>query len=78
MCEWGSTRIIIIKDIPVDVDSCIAGIVFALNKAGITTIASCCGHGKILGSICLEDGRELRIAPNYGVGRKLDCFPINE
>lgn len=41
------------------VDFCIAHIVAALNAANIQTLASCCGHGDITGSIILEDGREL-------------------
>lgn len=66
MCEWGTTTILILprangKLEPVDVDSCIATIVAALNKDGIKTIASCCGHGKMDGSIILADGRELCI-----------------
>jgi tRNA(Phe) wybutosine-synthesizing methylase Tyw3 len=44
-----------------DIDFCIADIVAALNAANITTVSSCCGHGKIPGSIVLEDGRELTI-----------------
>ena len=42
-----------------DIDLCIADLVAALNAANIITVASCCGHGKLDGSICLEDGREL-------------------
>jgi hypothetical protein len=44
-----------------DIDLCIADIVAALNAAGIKTVASCCGHGQISGSVVLEDGRELII-----------------
>jgi hypothetical protein len=44
-----------------DIDFCIADLVAALNAANITTVASCCGHGGIRGSIVLEDGRELII-----------------
>lgn len=47
-----------------DIDLCIADIVAALNAANITTEASCCGHGKIPGSIILTDGRELKIQLN--------------
>jgi hypothetical protein len=36
----------------------------ALNEGGVTTVASCCGHHKGLGSIMLGDGRELLIAAN--------------
>ena len=43
------------------VDYCIADLVAALNAANITTIMSCCGHGKMDGEIVLEDGRVLKI-----------------
>jgi len=43
------------------IDSCIAPIVRALNRAGIRTDASCCGHRKWPGSIVLFDGRILII-----------------
>jgi len=43
------------------IDFCIADAVAALNAANITTVASCCGHGKIPASIVLDDGRELKI-----------------
>lgn len=41
------------------IDFCIADIVAALNAGGVTTVASCCGHGEKDGVISLEDGREL-------------------
>lgn len=41
------------------IDFCIAHIIAALNAGNITTLASCCGHGDITGSIILDDGREL-------------------
>lgn len=44
-----------------DIDLCIADIVAALNAANIITVASCCGHGKNVGSIILEDKRKLTI-----------------
>jgi hypothetical protein len=43
------------------VDWCIHQIVAALNAAGVETIASCCGHGKMAGRIDLKDGRVLMI-----------------
>ena len=42
-----------------EIDICIADLVTALNAANITTVASCCGHGRQHGSIVLDDGREL-------------------
>lgn len=39
------------------IDFCIADIVAALNAANIATDASCCGHGKRLGTVILDDGR---------------------
>lgn len=76
MCEWGTTERMIASGRLIDVDSCIAGLVYALNEGGIQTVASCCGHGKCLGSIVLADGRELRIAPDYDTARELDAFKL--
>lgn len=76
MCKWGTDTILLVK-ITADIshtgeefwayrgiDSCIAPIVKALNDAGITTIQSCCGHGKGDGRIDLEDGRVLIVKPS--------------
>lgn len=49
-----------------DIDLCIAPIVAALNAANITTVASCCGHGEQVGSIVLDDGRELIVKKPLG------------
>jgi hypothetical protein len=43
------------------VDWCIHQIVAALNAAGVETVASCCGHGKMDGRIDLKDGRVLNV-----------------
>ena len=43
------------------IDACIAEMVSALNKGGIKTRTSCCGHGEVIGSINLMDRRELII-----------------
>jgi biotin synthase-like enzyme len=48
-----------------DIDFCIADIVAALNAANITTLASCCGHGKMDGNIVLEDGRILAVMKKF-------------
>ncbi len=45
------------------IDHCIHRIVAALNAANIRTVASCCGHGQVLGNIALLDGRMLVIHP---------------
>ena len=61
MCKWGTvTKTVAAKHI-VEVDSCIAALVEALNYSGVETVASCCGHGRNPGSIILADGRELLI-----------------
>ena len=72
MCEWGKTvRVKLCKpqrgSCFVDVDECIAPLVQALNDAGIETIASCCGHGHILGNVILRDDRVLEIHPEFSV-----------
>lgn len=73
MCKWGEETFLDVL-IPAElshtgrdiiarkgIDKCIAPIVDALNKAGIITISSCCGHGKTDGTILLLDGRTLII-----------------
>jgi hypothetical protein len=82
MCNWGETELLAVT-IPkhlshtgksyqktVDIDKCIYPIVKALNQGGISTIASCCGHGKIPGSIILEDNKEL-IITDFNEAREL-------
>ena len=74
MCRWGRHRRCLVT-MPahlshtgkarrrwVGVDSCIADIVRALNKGGVKTANSCCGHGKRRGTITLHDGRELIVS----------------
>lgn len=73
MCEWGNTELVTVK-IPADlscigepgwkpklIDSCIAPLVDALQRGGIDMRSSCCGHGKNVGHIILQDGRTLLI-----------------
>jgi len=77
MCEFGKQTNVLVK-IPADlscngkekwkvvgIDSCIAEIVHALQKAGINMRGSCCGHGKIPGDIHLQDGRILIVADAF-------------
>ena len=45
------------------IDKCIAPIVKALQEGGIDMRTSCCGHGRPLGEIRLQDGRILLIDP---------------
>jgi len=82
MCEWGTSVTltlpalrsgIIMANREWDVDACIAPVVKALNDAGISTIASCCGHGKAPGNITLVDGRELFVVGDYNAARNLDA-----
>lgn len=73
MCDWGNE---VVLDVPIrgdlsiteedrwgrkPIDECIAPLVDALNKAGVFTVTSCCGHGKLPGEIWLWDGRKLII-----------------
>ncbi len=83
MCKEGQTRSVRVyiaerysrtgearwDDKPIDL--CIAKIVEVLNANGVPTVASCCGHGKRLGSIALEDDRELLIAADYEMAREV-------
>lgn len=76
MCEWGEYEEVEVM-IPADlsctgksykkvarIDKCIAPLVRALNKAGIGTRSSCCGHGKRDGHISLQDGHILIVKHN--------------
>lgn len=73
MCQHGDVTDVLIR-IPADlsftgrwrwgwkpIDSCIADVVKALQKARIYTRSSCCGHGAADGEISLNDGRRLVI-----------------
>lgn len=62
MLPWGGL---------VEVDAEIAPIVKALNDCGVTTRASCSGHGVRPASIALLDGREIIIARDWSEGRKI-------
>lgn len=77
MCKWGTWKKLKLK-IPADlsstgkekwkmckIDSCIADIVEALQNAGIDMRGCCCGHGKDLGDIHLQDGRVLVITDDF-------------
>lgn len=72
MCEWGNTvKVWLCRpqrgSYIASVDSCLAPLVQALNNAGIETIASCCGHGHLTGSIILRDNRVLEIHDFFNV-----------
>jgi hypothetical protein len=63
---------------PVSVDPCIEDLVLALNARGLSTIASCCGHGRRPGSIVLADGRELHVTYSRREGDALrSLFPLD-
>lgn len=78
MCKWGNTKILNIKGIDRDIDSCIYDLVKLLNKNYKTTIACCCGHGKQPSSIVFEDKSEIRIM-SFEQARAVDKLfpPIN-
>jgi hypothetical protein len=72
MCKQGTTVPMPICGRVYDIDSCIAHLVAALNAGGVPTRASCCGHGKLPGSIVLDDGRELFVIPDFKMARRLE------
>jgi hypothetical protein len=91
MCKWG-TSVTLEVNVPADlshkgkaywkkvgIDKCIAPFVQMLNDNGMSTIASCCGHGKQPGNIILADEREIFIVDDYETGRKINKLfpPIN-
>jgi len=91
MCKWGTYTILRVPipascshtgkfrwkdDMPVD--RCIAPIVDALNKAGIFTGGSCCGHGKQDGFIALHDGTLISIRRNHFTAEDASCVSKEE
>lgn len=46
MCKWGTDKIIKISGKKVAVNNCIADLILKLNKLGIKTTGSCCGHNE--------------------------------
>ena len=63
-CELGTYECVVpmpIRGRSQGIDLCIADIVAALNAANILTTGSCCGHGKMPGSVLLDDGRVLHV-----------------
>ncbi len=82
MCKWSKTRRCWVN-IPAEhsytgrmrlackpIDSCIAVLVEALNRHGLLTLSSCCGHGHGPGKIELQDGRILLVS--YGEAYRYD------
>lgn len=82
MCKWGTDTEVFVK-IQADlsytekerwdwkkIDSCIAPIVKALQEGGIDMRGSCCGHGRWLGDIHLQDGRAILIINNEDYFKK--------
>lgn len=45
-------------------DPCLVPLVAALNAGGVSTVASCCGHGTHYSTIGLTDGRWLMVLPD--------------
>lgn len=74
MCRWGDTVSVTVDGRTFYVDSCISELVFTLNKAGLKTVASCCGHLKRPANIALADGREIVICPDFATARKIDDY----
>lgn len=73
MCEWGTSKNVMVWIAPdlsasgrakwksVGIDSCIADLVNMIQRGGVMMRGSCCGHGRGLGDIHLQDGRILLI-----------------
>lgn len=88
MCERGDTVTMVLparplsdpfgKHLSYSIDRCIAPLVAALNRGGITTVACCCGHGKAVGSIVLGHGRALIIAENQAEFDRLTVPPFGD
>jgi tRNA(Phe) wybutosine-synthesizing methylase Tyw3 len=60
------------------VDEEIRDLVDVLNKNGYETVASCSGHGKMIGNIALRDGRELMIVEKFNKARLIEKVLIEK
>ena len=63
MCKWGKTKKVwVIKENhKVEVDKCMAPLIKVLNKYGIETLASDCGHGKSEKSSVIFSSKNIRL-----------------
>jgi hypothetical protein len=79
MCEHGDVVQMPLLGKVRTIDRCISHIVAALNAGGVTTVACCCGHGRIPGSIALQDGRELVVMANFDDARAMfsEKWPVS-
>ena len=88
MCEYGTTVPVRVK-VPADlscsgaaswkevqIDFCIAPIIKALQDAEIDMRGSCCGHSKGLGSIHLQDGRELLVLSKESFSIRIESMRL--
>lgn len=80
MCEWGERRTVTIER-QLSVDACIADQIVALNRAGVYTVNSCCGHGREPGSVsilptCQRRARELGYMVEPPVGGNYPCIAL--
>lgn len=57
MCKTRNSKRIKIGNKIIRVDSCIANEIKELNKMGIKTLMSCCGHGKYPKTIVVKDNK---------------------
>lgn len=76
MCQWGTDKMIEVEGKKVAIDSCIAGLILKLNKYGIKTIGSCCGHGKNPLSILFKLDNKTYQITEYKMnkkGREISC-----
>lgn len=79
MCKWhggtyeGNLRVDLANGKWCSVDACIQPLVQALNDGGVLTIASCCGHGQMPGTIALADGRWLMVVSDGDERRRLEA-----
>ena len=69
MCDWGIEREVVIEQ-RIWVDSCIADEIVELNRRGVCTEGSCCGHRKAAAQALIlpssvSRARELGYEPIY-------------
>uniref|UniRef100_A0A6H1ZHQ9 Uncharacterized protein n=1 Tax=viral metagenome TaxID=1070528 RepID=A0A6H1ZHQ9_9ZZZZ len=75
MCKWNNTKVLEVKGVPRDIDSCIFNLVKVLNEHYKTTVACCCGHEKQPSRISFDDGTEMILCTHDQAQQISKLFP---
>jgi len=84
MCKRGERANVIIDGAVVEVDECMVGIIWALNRVPtVKTLGCCCGHGKYPTTVMVivegvNDGKPFEIMSMTPIDRKRKFYKFDE